>query len=149
MWIKQKFACDSGDYYMTFKFVGSEYPSFLHWDIVLKRFSEFDLQWLQMTYDLRIFPTIRHPHTTISMKSIRASYLEILCLQGFQCLTLGDPRWPLSSTKNDRINLLTITHPHTTYQICVSFLPWDIVLTKFSVFDPWWPQMTFDLHQKI
>ncbi|KAJ8036713.1 hypothetical protein HOLleu_20767 [Holothuria leucospilota] len=57
------------------------------------------------------------------MKSIQASYLEILCKQGFQSLTPGDPRRPLTSTKNIRNLPLTIPHPHTWYEIYPSFLP--------------------------
>ena len=78
-----------------------------------------------------------------SMKSIQASYLEILYQQCFQYLTLSDPRWPLTSTKNNTIYLLNVTHPHTKYDIYPSFLPWEMVLkTSFQCLtpgDPRWP----------
>ena len=64
----------------------------------------------------------------------------------FRRLTPGDPRWPLTPTRNDRALPLTITHVHTKYELHPTFLTWDIVLRRFSEFDPWW--MTFDLPQK-
>ena len=108
-----------------------------------------DPRWpLTSTKNYRIhLLTITHPCTKYE---INPSFLpwDIVLTTSFQCLTPSDPRWPLTSTKSYTIHLLTITHPHTTYPIYPSFLPWDIVLTRFLVFDPWWPQVTFDLHQK-
>ena len=80
--------------------------------------------------------------------SVQASHLEISCLQGFHNLTPVDPKWPLTSTKNNRVLVLNVVRLHPKYNICPSFPSWDIVFTRFSQFDPCWPQMTFDLHQK-
>ena len=70
------------------------------------------------------------------------------CLQGFQIITFHDLKWPLTSTKNDRDLLLNMGHPLVKYEIHPCLPSWDNVFTKFSDFDLWWPQMTFDLHQK-
>lgn len=43
------------------------------------------------------------------------------------------PRWPLNSIKNNRIHPLTIWHPNTKYKEHLSFISWDIVLTRFSL----------------
>ena len=83
-----------------------------------------------------------------NMRSVQVSLLEISCLQGFHNLTHVDPKWPLTSTKNNWLLVLNVVHLHTKYEICPSFPSWDIVFTRFSQFDPCWPQMTFDLHQK-
>ena len=69
-------------------------------------------------------------------------------LQCFHNLTPVDPKWPLTSTKNNRLLVLNVALLHTKYEICPSFPSWDIVFTRFSQFDPCWPLMTFDLHQK-
>ena len=112
--------------------------------------------WLSMTSD-DLWPplkhnrnhllTLAHPHTK---NDIYPSFLpwDIVLKTNFQCLTPGDPRWPLTLTKSYTINLLTTMHLHTKYESYSSFLPWDIVITRFSVFAPQWPQMTFDLNQK-
>ena len=87
-----------------------------------------------------------------NMRSVQGSLLEISCLQGFlQCfhnLTPVDPKWPLTSTKNNRPIVLNVALLHTKYEIFPSFPCWDIVFTRFSQFDPCWPQMTFDLQPK-
>ena len=62
-------------------------------------------------------------------------------LRGFRSLISGNLKWPLTSTKNDRVLPLNMTN---LYQ---PSLPWYIAITKFLVFDLWWPQMTFGLHQ--
>ena len=82
------------------------------------------------------------------MRSVQVSLLEMSCLQSFHNLTPVDPKWPLTSTKNNRLLVLNVVHLHTNYKICPSFPSWDIVFTRFSQFDPCWPKMTFDLHQK-
>ena len=82
-----------------------------------------------------------------NMRFVQVSLLEISCLQGFHNLTPVDPKWPLTSTKTNRLLVLNKVHLHTKYEICPSFPSWDIVFTRFSQFDPCWPQMTFDLHQ--
>ena len=64
------------------------------------------------------------------MKFIQASYLEISCKQGFQSLTPGDPKWPLTSTKNNRDHLLNMANPHTKYEISHTYPSWDIVFTS-------------------
>ena len=73
-----------------------------------------------------------------NMRSVRASLLEISCLQGFlqgfHNLTPVDPKWPLTSTKNNRLLLLNVVHLHTKYEICPSFPCWYILFTS-------WPQM--------
>ena len=74
-----------------------------------------------------------------NMRSVQASLLEISCLQSFNNLTPVDPKWPLTSTKNNRLLVLIVVHLHTKYEICPSFPSLDIVFTRFSQFDPCWP----------
>ena len=73
---------------------------------------------------------------------------EISCFQGFHTLTSGDPKWPLTYMKNNRDNLHTKGYQHTKFEVQATFNSWDIVFTRFSYFNLWWPQMTFDLHEK-
>ena len=51
-------------------------------------------------------------------------------LQCFHNLTTVDPKWPLTSTKNNRVLVLNVVHLHTKYEICPSFPSWDIVFTS-------------------
>ena len=84
-----------------------------------------------------IYP-IRPTHTP-NMTSLAFTLLEISCLQGFRDLTSGDLKWPLTSTKNDRVLLLNMTNPYAKYENCRSLLTWDIVFTRFFGF---WPLVT-------
>ena len=52
------------------------------------------------------------------MRSVQASLIEISCLQGFHNLTPVDPKWPLTSTNNNRLFVLILLHLHTKYEIC-------------------------------
>ena len=81
-----------------------------------------------------------------NMRSVQTSLVEISCLQGFHNLTPVDPKWPLTSTKNNRLLVLNVVHLHTKYEICPSFHAWDIVFTMFlqcfhnlTPVDPKWP----------
>ena len=85
-----------------------------------------------------------------NMRSVQASLVEISCLQGFlqgfHNLTPVDPKWPLTSTKNNRLLVLNVVHLHTKYENCPSFPSWDIVFTRFlqgfhnlTPVDPKWP----------
>ena len=60
-------------------------------------------------------------------------------LQGFQTLTSGDLKWPLTSMKNNRDHLLTKGYQRAKFEVQASFISWDIMFTKFSYFDLWWP----------
>ena len=51
-------------------------------------------------------------------------------LQCFHNLTPVDLKWPLTSTKNNRLLVLIVVHLHTKYEICPSFPSWDIVFTS-------------------
>ena len=130
-------------------------------DTVFTWFSEFD--WAYMVF--RVWPLVSSndlwplPKPTgiiysiwsiyrPSMRSIHVSLLEILCLQSFQSLTSGDLNWPLTNTKNNKDYLPNMEHPQVKYEANPCFPSWDIVFTRFSLFDLWWPQMTFDLHQE-
>ena len=73
-----------------------------------------------------------------NIPTVPASLLEILCLNCFHNLTLVDPKWPLTSTKNNKLLVLNVVHLHTKYEICPSFPAWDIALTAFSQFDIYW-----------
>ena len=107
-----------------------------------------DPKWpLTSTKNNRLLVLNRYTYI-LNMRSVQAFLLEISCLQGFHNLTPVDPKWPLTSTKTNRLLVLNKVHLHTKYEICPSFPSWDIVFTRFSQFDPCWPQMTFDLHQK-
>ena len=66
-----------------------------------------------------------------NMSSVQAFLVEISCLQGFHNLTPVDPKWPLTSTKINRLLVLNVVHLHTKYEICPSFPTWDIVFTRF------------------
>ena len=66
-----------------------------------------------------------------NVRSVQASLLEILCLQGFNNLIPVDPKWPLISIKNNRLLVLIVVHLHTKCEICPSFPSWDIVFTRF------------------
>ena len=83
-----------------------------------------------------------------SLKFRQLSLLEIQCLQGFQSLTSGDFKWPLTSMENNRDHLHTKGYQHTKFEVQATFTSWDIVFTRFLDFDLWWPQMTFDCHGK-
>ena len=67
----------------------------------------------------------------LNMRSVQASLVEISCLQGFHILTPVDPKWPLISTKKNRLLVLNVALLHTKYEICPSFPSWDIVFTRF------------------
>ena len=86
-----------------------------------------------------------------NIRSVQASLLEISCLQGFYNLTHVDPKWPLTSTKNNRRLLLYVVHIHTKYEICPSFPSWDIEFTRFTQFDPCWPKwpLTFTKNNRF
>ena len=84
----------------------------------------------------------------LSLKFMQLLLLEISCLQGFETFTAVDLKWPLTSMKNNRDHLLTKGYLPTKFEVQVTFTSWDIVFTKFSHFDLYWPQMTFDLHEK-
>ena len=101
-------------------------PSFLAWDIMFTRFSQFDSsvdpKWPLNLHQKRIGFLSSMWHTYIlNMRSVQASWLEISCLQGFHNLTPVDPKWPLTSTKNNRLLVLNVIQLHTKYDICPSF----------------------------
>ena len=50
--------------------------------------------------------------------------------------------------KNNRDHLLTKGYQRAKFEVQAWFTSWDIMFTKFWYFDLWWPQMTFDLHEK-
>ena len=64
----------------------------------------------------------------------KLSRIEIMCLKGFQTLTSGDPKWPLTSKKNNRDHLLTKGYLPTNFEVQVTCTSWDIVFTKFPHF---------------
>ena len=79
-----------------------------------------------------------------NIRSVQASLLEISCLQGFHNLTPVDPKWPLTSTKNNRVLVLNVVHLHTKYEICPSFPSWDIRLQGFHNLTPADPKWRHD-----
>ena len=108
------------------------HPCFPFWDIVFTRFSVFDLWWPQMTFDLHQnnrdeLSNMEDPQVKYE---IHVSLPEILCLQGFQILTSGDLKWPLTSTKNNRNHLLNIGHLHAKYEVTHWHPSWDMVFTS-------------------
>ena len=70
------------------------------------------------------------PSITPNMTLVTLTLLEISCLQGFDLLTSHDPKWPLTSTKNDRDHLLYKANQHTKYDISNIYPSWDIVFTS-------------------
>ena len=103
-----------------------------------------DLRWpLTSTKNNRVLPlNMTNLCTTYEMcrSSISRDTMFTSCLRGFRSLTSGDLRWPLTSTKNDRVLPFNMTN---LYRL---FLSWYIMISRFTVFALWWPQMTFDLH---
>ena len=65
-----------------------------------------------------------------SLKFQQLSLIEITCLQGFQTLTSGDLKWPLTSMKNNRDHLLIKGYQHTKFEVQATFTSWDIVFTN-------------------
>ena len=97
------------------------------------RFLQFYLRWPQMTPDLcqKVGFFLSAWQSCISnMKIVSNSYLEISWLQGFQSLTSGDLKWPLTSTKNNRVLPLKMTKLYPTYESCQPFLSSDITITS-------------------
>ena len=92
---------------------------------------------------LLLIKAIHIPHITTFTLTI----LEIHWLQGFQSLTSVDLKWPLTSTKINRDLLLDKSYPHAKYHYCRFYSSEDMLVTMFTKFDLWWPQMTIDLHQ--
>ena len=70
------------------------------------------------------------PTHILNVRSVTFTLLEISCLQGFDLLTSRDPKWPLTSTKNNRGHLLTMANPHTKYEISHTYASLDIVFTS-------------------
>ena len=117
-------------------------PSFHAWDIMFTRLLQCFTIWPLLTPN-DLWP----PPKTIgflysmwytyipNMRSVQASHVEISCLQGFHNLTPVDLKWPLTSTKNNRLLVLIVVHLQTKYEICpcLSFPSWDIVFTSRSV----------------
>ena len=116
-------------------------------------FSQFNPRWPQITFDCyqkRQVTSSWHDKSVYQIWSVLHSYLEISCLQGFQILTSGDLKWPLTSTKNNRLLSLYEGYPQTKFELHWSFLSWDIVCTRFSDSDPPRPptQTQIRLNQK-
>ena len=90
------------------------------------------------------------PHAKYNIPHIYSSWDIVFTsiFQDFHYLTSGDPKWTLTSTKNNRDHLLDMGSPHAKYEIPQTYSSGDIVFTRFWPFYLWWPQMTFDLHQK-
>ena len=84
----------------------------------------------------------------LSLKFKNHSLLEISCLQGFETLTYVDVIWPLTYMENNRDHLLTKGYLHAKFEVEATFPSSDIMFTKFWYIDLWWPQMTFELHEK-
>ena len=89
------------------------------------------------------------PTHILSMRYLRVTLLEISCLQGFDRLTSGDPKWPLTSTKNNRDHLLNMGNSHGKYEIPHIYPSGDTVFTSnfqgvyhLTSGDPKWP-LTF------
>ena len=70
------------------------------------------------------------PTYILNMRSLTFTLLEISCLQGFDLLTSRDPKWPLTSTKNNRDHLLNMVNSHPNYEISHTYPSWDIVFTS-------------------
>ena len=76
-------------------------------------------------------------------------------LRGFRSLSSDDLRWPLTSTKNNRVLPLNMTNLYTKYEKCRSLLSWDIVFTShfrhfrnFTAGDLKWP-LTFAKNNRV
>ena len=50
--------------------------------------------------------------------------------------------------ENKTDHLHTKGYHHTLFEVKATFTYWDNVFTRFSDFDLWWPQMTFDHHEQ-
>ena len=100
----------------------------------VQSFNSGDLKWplTSMENNSIIYPprAINIP----SLKFTQLSLIEISCLQGFQSLTSGDLKWPLTSMENNRDHLCTNGYQHTKFEVQATFMYWDTMFTRFSVF---------------
>lgn len=97
-----------------------------------------------------LFSTLTHLGTPFfvinsSMKSIKASIQELLCLQGFNIINLLRLKWPLASIEND-----SFLHSLRRSQISMNFIR-DLCLKSsnfegFQILTTRWPHITFDHH---
>ena len=119
-------------------------PAFQIWDLLKPPFLRYHVYKVFTIWPLLTPNDLWPPPKTIgflysmwytyipNMRSVQASLLEISCLQGLHNLTPVDPKWPLTSTKNNRLLVLNVMHLHTKYDICPSFPSWDIVFTSWA-----------------
>ena len=56
--------------------------------------------------------------------------IELTCLQGFQCLTSVDLKWPWNNTKNNRVHALYMDILHAKYEHCRHLRSAVIVFTS-------------------
>ena len=128
------------------------YPLIQVWDSTMFLFLRycvynfFRLSPLEIPNDL--WPSPKPLGIIYSIWSIKYDFhpcfpLEILFLQGFQILTSGHFKWPLTPTKTKGvIYSIWLMNMLSMRSLIVTF----VVVTRFWPFDHWWPQMTFDLH---
>ena len=108
---------------------------FPSWDIVFTRFTQFDPCWPPND----MWPPPKTIGCLYSMWYTCILHMRSVQYKGFHNLTPVDPKWPLTSTKNNRVLVLNVVHLHTKYEICPSFPSWDIVFTRFFTI---WPLLT-------
>ena len=113
--------------------------------------SNVDLKW-PLNFCEKQYEIICSPSTTyipsLKFKQHLHSW-DIVFTKLLGTLTSGDLKWPLTFMKNNRDHLLTKDYRRAKFEVQATFISWDIMFTKFSYFDLWWPQMTFDLCENI
>lgn len=99
------------------------------WYIMFVRFSQFDDQWSQKPSKTTWILNLMRNIYKLTMKNIKATLYEILCLPGFHHLISGDSTRPLTK-KSNRFLLLNMEHPHANSSQSVKVYP---------QFHLWWP----------
>ena len=116
------------------------------WEILL-----FNFRRPQMTFDSchkQLCSSSQHEKYVYQVWKV--SIIPFLRYRDYEVFGLWRlvPSDDLDLHQNIKIFTLDLTNLYTKYEKCRSSLSQGILFTRFSVFDLWWPQMTFDLYQK-
>ena len=65
-----------------------------------------------------------------NMSFTRVWLIKLTCLQGFQCLTSVDLKWPCNSTKNNRVLSPYMNNMYAKFQLCTHLRSPVIVFTR-------------------
>ena len=76
--------------------------------------------------------------TYLESSSSNYYWLETLCLQSFQTVSSVDPKWHLTSMKNNRDHLLNKGYLKTKFEVHATFTSWNNMFNVFRL----WPLVT-------